>query len=51
MASSISYYSDGFWDSKSVGFQGRGKCLPAYWRDSGKLDTVLLFLCTFVIEV
>jgi len=41
MASSISYYSDEFWDSKSVGFQGRGKCLPAYWRDSRKLDTVL----------
>jgi len=41
MASSISYYSDEFWDSKSVGFQGRGKCLPAYWRDSRKLDTLL----------
>jgi hypothetical protein len=41
MASSISYYSDEFWDSKSVGFQGRGKCLPAYWRDTRKLDTVL----------
>jgi hypothetical protein len=40
MASSSSHYSDRFWDSKSVGFQGKGKCLPACWRDSGESYTV-----------
>jgi hypothetical protein len=49
MASNSSCYTDEFWDSKYVGFQGKGKCLPAYWRDSGESFIVsVMFQRTFI---
>jgi hypothetical protein len=41
---SRSCYSDDFWDSKSVVYHGKGKCLPAFWRDSGELYMVSVLL-------
>jgi hypothetical protein len=51
MASSSSRYSDEFWDSKSVEFQGKGKCLPAYWKDSGELYIVSVMFSKMFISI
>jgi hypothetical protein len=51
MASSSSRYSDEFWDSKSVEFQGKGKCLPAYWKDSGESYIVSVMFSKMFISI